>query len=623
MDHATRSGLLAAFGSGYTTDAYRLLGAHTETGGAVAFRVWAPEARGVSVVGDFNDWDKSRGGMFHIGGGVWEGIHTGVKRYDCYKYLITRKDGSEVLKSDPFATHAETRPLTASKVFDIDGFPWTDGEYLAKKEGENCFSRPINIYEVHLGSWQRHEDGSFLSYRELADTLVPYLSEMHYTHVELLPVAEHPFDPSWGYQVTGYFAPTSRFGTPHDLMYFINACHGAGIGVILDWVGAHFPKDESGLYEFDGSCCYESNDPVMNEHPDWGTRIFNYDRNEVRSFLISNVCYWLKEFHADGIRADAVASMLYLDYGRGGREWHPNFFGGNYNLAAIDFLKAMTFAAFSVKPSALMIAEESTAFPGVTKPSYAEGLGFNFKWNMGWMHDTLRYMKEDPLFRKHHHGSLTFPFMYAFTENYILPFSHDEAVHLKGSMINKMPGEYEQRFAELRALYGYMMAFPGKKLNFMGSEFAQFSEWNESGSLDWFLKRFPKHKEMSEFVRALNGFYLDTPALYEKDTSPDGLSFISADDAEQSVIAFRRFAKDGSEVIAVCNFCPVQREGYRIGVPYGEGLCPLFSTDEARFGGRGIPLGTPVAEDVPMHGLSLSALLTIPPTSVTFYAIKP
>ena len=617
-----RSALLGQFGSGYMTDAYRLLGAHDEGDGTVSFRVWAPNARGVSVIGDFNGWDPSRGTMFHIGGGVWEGIHTDVHRFASYKFRITCADGSVVEKCDPYATHAATRPDMASKFFDISGFPWTDGEYLASLEGKDHFSSPINIYEMHLGSWRRREDGSFLSYRELADELVPYLLGMHYTHVELLPVTEHPYDPSWGYQVTGYFAPTSRFGTPHDFMYFINKCHENGIGVILDWVGAHFPKDEVGLISFDGSFCYESPDTVMNEHPDWGTRIFNYSRNEVRAFLISSVCYWLKEFHADGIRVDAVASMLYLDYGRGGREWHPNRFGGNHNLDAIEFLKAMNHAAFSVKPSALMIAEESTAFNGVTKPSYAGGLGFNFKWNMGWMNDTLRYMKTDPIFRKHRHGDLLFPFHYALAENYILPLSHDEVVHLKASMIGKMPGEYAQKFANLRALYTYMFAFPGKKLSFMGNDFAQFSEWNENKSLDWFLKFHEKHDKMSAFFSALGALYRDTPALYELDTKENGFALTVADDAEQSVLVFRRIAKNGDEVIAVCNFCPVLRECYRFGVPEGTALVPIFSTEEERFGGGGCSLAPVPIYDVPSHGLTHSVSVSVLPMSVTLYTLQ-
>ncbi|MBE6567533.1 MAG: 1,4-alpha-glucan branching protein GlgB [Ruminococcaceae bacterium] len=621
MHQEERSALLSKHASGYMTDAYQLLGAHDEGDGITSFRVWAPNARAVSVVGDFNGWDPSQGTMFHIGNGVWEGIHTGVSLFDCYKYRITCSDGTEIEKSDPYATHTATRPDTASKVFPIDGFAWTDSEYLAEREKKDHFSSPINIYEIHLGSWRRHGDGSFLSYRELADELIPYLLGMHYTHVELLPITEHPYDPSWGYQVTGYYAPTSRYGTPHDFMYFINKCHENGIGVILDWVGAHFPKDACGLATFDGSFCYESPDPVMNEHPDWGTRIFNYSRNEVRVFLISSVCFWLKEYHVDGIRADAVASMLYLDYGRAGREWHPNRFGGNHNLDAIEFLKAMNHAAFSVCPSALMIAEESTAFPGVTKPSYAGGLGFNFKWNMGWMHDTLNYMSTDPLFRKHHHGTLLFPFHYALTENYVLPLSHDEVVHLKGSMIGKMSGEYDQKFANLRALYAYMFAFPGKKMNFMGNDFAQFAEWNENRELDWFLKSYEKHNGISALFSALGKLYLETPALYELDTSPDGFSLTVADDSDQSVVVFRRMARSGDEVIVACNFCPVKREEYRIGVSRRGKLIPIFSSEDVRFGGSGTPLKAVSAVNTPSHGLPCSATLTLPPLSVTFYSL--
>lgn len=616
MTNEERNALLEAFGSGYITDAYKLLGCHDEKNGTHVFRVWAPDALKVSVVGDFNGWQTEKGGMFHIGGGVWEGIHTNVNRFDCYKYRILTKDGQWLEKSDPFAFHASTRPDTASKVFDIGDFPWTDGEYLAALKAKDHFSSPINIYEMHLGSWRRGAGGEFLSYRILADELVPYLLEMHYTHVELLPVTEHPYDPSWGYQVTGYYAPTSRYGTPHDFMYFINKCHENGIGVILDWVGAHFPKDESGLAHFDGSFCYESPDSVMREHPDWGTLIFNYERNEVRSFLISSVCFWLTEFHADGIRADAVASMLYLDYGRAGREWHPNCFGGNYNLSAIAFLKDMNRAAFAVKPKALMIAEESTAFHGVTKPPEAGGLGFNFKWNMGWMNDTLRYAKSDPIFRKFLHGVLTFPFVYAFDENYILPFSHDEVVHGKCSLLEKMPGDYLQKFRELKAFYTYMIAFPGKKLTFMGNEFAEDSEWSESRALDWFLKERAIHAEFSRFVSELNRFYLEHPALYEKDSEPSGTVFISADDGNQSIIAFRRIAKNGDEVIAVCNFCPVRREGYRIGIPKKAFVAPIFQSDSY---GEATSAHT---EEIPFHGHPQSVALTLPPTSVTFYELR-
>ena len=622
MEANERGDLLSRHASGYMTDAYRLLGAHDEGDGTTSFRVWAPNARGVAVVGDFNGWETAKGKMFHIGGGVWEGIHTGVSRFDCYKYRIESANGRMLEKSDPYATHAATRPDMASKVFDIRGFPWTDGEYLAKKAEKDHFSSPINIYEMHLGSWRRHVDGRFFSYREAADELIPYLLGMHYTHVELLPIAEHPYDPSWGYQVTGYYAPTSRFGTPHDLMYFVNKCHENGIGVIFDWVGAHFPKDACGLSLFDGSHCYESSDPVMNEHPDWGTNIFDYSRNEVRAFLISNVCYFLKEYHADGIRVDAVASMLYLDYGRAGREWHPNVFGGNHNLAAIDFLKAMNHAAFSVKPHALMIAEESTAFPGVTKPSYAGGLGFNFKWNMGWMHDTLCYIKTDPLFRKHHHATLLFPFHYALAENYVLPLSHDEVVHLKGSMIDKMPGDYDQKFDTLRSLYAYMFAFPGKKMNFMGNDFAQFDEWSEGKELDWFLKFHPRHDEMSAFFSALGKLYLETPALYELDTSAEGFSVTVGDDSEQSVLVFRRMAKNGDELVVACNFCPVLRENYRVGVAKAGTLSPILSTAESRFGGDGTALLEIPVRNTPSHGLPFSAHLTLPKSSVTFYLLK-
>ena len=613
-------------GENYKT--YELLGCHrAEQAGQTGFlfRVWAPHAKGIRVVGDFNHWDYTAApkmAQMENSSDLWECFIPGVQIYDAYKYYIEKQDGSFCYKSDPYAYHMETRPGTASKVYDIDGFKWTDGRYRSTVSRRNLMKNPLNIYELHLGSWKQTEEGEFLSYNRLAEQLIPYVKEMGYTHIELMPVSEYPFDPSWGYQVTGYYAPTSRYGTPHAFMNFVNQCHLAGIGVIVDWVAAHFPKDEQGLYEFDGQCCYEYEDPLKNEHPDWGTRIFDYGKNEVKSFLISNVVYWLEKYHVDGIRVDAVASMLYLDYGKQDGQWRANQYGENKNLEAIEFLREMNTAAFEANPSALMIAEESTAFPLVTKPPYEGGLGFNFKWNMGWMNDMLQYMSTDPLYRKGLHHNLTFSLTYAFSENYILPLSHDEVVHGKASMINKMPGDYDQKFDNLRAFYGYMMAHPGKKLNFMGNEFAQFIEWNFAQGLDWLLLDYPRHRQMQDYVKDLNHFYLEHPPLWQNDTDWEGFQWISHDDHEQSVIAFRRIDQKGKELIAVCNFCPVLRENYRIGVPYRGKYTPVLSSDDKKYGGLGTALTAVTSEDVPMHGYLQSVELTVPPMSTVFYTVE-
>ena len=616
---------IARFSAGTSTDAYQFLGCHPQTVDGqegYVFRVWAPQARSVRVLGRFNDWDKSSPAMERIAPAIWERFIPGVQTYDEYKYYIERPDGTFVFRADPYATHSATRPNNASKVFDLDGFQWTDGAYRRARGRRDVLRSPVNIYEMHLGSWRRHADGNFLSYVECAQQLIPYLKDMGYTHVELLPISEYPYDPSWGYQVTGYYAPTSRYGTPHDFMKFVDLCHNAGIGVIIDWVGAHFPRDECGLFEFDGSCCYEPSDPLRREHPDWGTRIFDYGRYEVRSFLISNVVYWLDKFHIDGIRVDAVASMLYLDYGRRGGEWRPNKDGGNINLEAVQFLRDMNAAALTFDPSAIMAAEESTAFPMVTKPGYDGGLGFNFKWNMGWMHDMVDYMSTDPLFRKGKHNNLTFSLTYAFSENFVLPLSHDEVVHGKCSLVNKMPGDYAEKFQGLRAFYGYMMTHPGKKLLFMGGEFAQFIEWDEKKELDWLLLDYDKHCEMQSYVRDLNHFYLDHPALWQNDIDWQGFQWISCDDWQQSVIAFRRVDAKGKEVVVVCNFCPVTRTGYRIGVPKAGTYAPVLSSDDAKYGGTGTELAPVKAKKEEMHGLPYSVELTLPPMSTVFYERK-
>ncbi len=601
------------------TKAYTFLGCHPDETG-YTFRVWAPHAKRVSVVGDFSRWDEGAILMEPIGGGVWEKRGVQAREYDAYKYKIEGK--TTLYKSDPYAFHTATRPQTDSKVYDISNFVWQDGAYREQKKGKSPFSAPMHIYEVHLGSWRRYPDGNFYTYRENAHKLVDYVKSMGYTHVELMPISEYPFDPSWGYQVTGYYAPTSRFGTPADFAYFVDVCHQNGIGVILDWVGAHFPKDANGLYTFDGDCCYEYADPLKNEHPDWNTRIFDYGRREVMSFLISNVIFWMEMYHIDGFRVDAVASMLYLDYGKRGKEWRPNCYGGNENLEAIAFLKRLCTAAFLHDETVLMIAEESTAFPMITKPPYDGGLGFSFKWNMGWMHDMLSYMSRDPLFRKGMHQNLTFSLTYAFSENFILPLSHDEVVHGKCSMLAKMPGEYEEKFHNLRAFYAYMMAHPGKKLSFMGSEFGQFIEWDFQKELDWNLLAYPMHRKMQRFVKELNQLYLAESPLWENDTDWEGFRWIANDDAGQSVIAFRRINKEGREIIVVCNFCPILREDYRIGVPACGTYTPILSTDKKQYGGRGTRIGKVQAEKKPFHGLPFSISLTLPPLSVLYFRKK-
>ena len=619
MDRVTD---IRKFADGTCADAYRFLGSHNEDGKTV-FRVWAPGAEEISVVGDFRDWDHTKYHMMHIGGGIFEAIVDELPEYSAYKYSIKSKDGHRFLKSDPYAYHFETAPATASKTYDIDGFDWHDGEWLEKRRAGDIYSSPVNIYEVHIGSWRRYKDGNLLDYKELARQLSEYVKEMGYTHVELMPVMEHPFDGSWGYQVTGYYAPTSRYGTPKDFMTFVDIMHEAGIGVIIDWVPAHFPKDGSGLYKFDGSPCYEYSDEKKGEHKEWGTCVFDYGRGEVVSFLVSNAMFWHEMYHVDGIRVDAVASMLYLDYNRRDGEWIPNRFGGHENLEAVDFFHTLNETVFAKFPGTMMIAEESTAWPMVTKPVFSGGLGFNFKWNMGWMNDMLRYMSLDPINRKYHHDSLTFSFFYAFSENFILPMSHDEVVHGKCSMINKMPGDYGMKFDGLRAFYAFMAAHPGKKLLFMGSEFAQFIEWNYEQELDWLLLEYDKHKKMQYFVKTLNRFYLENPEFWQIDYSWEGFSWISNDDRDQSVISFRRIDKNGDEIICVFNFVPVAREKYRIGAPQHGIYSVLFNTDDEKFGGSGTyDESDYITALVPMHGYDQSLELKLPPLSALFLKLK-
>ena len=612
---------VARFLGGCSDDAYTFLGAHPDQVNGqdgYRFRVWAPNAVSVSLMGNFNDWDPESCPMQHIEGGIWEVFQPGMQRYDIYKYAIHTKDGRLLAKADPYAFHAETRPNTASKIYDISGYAWGDANWLEQRRKKPLYHKPLNIYEVHLGSWRRTADNEFLSYRDTAEYLVPYVKEMGYTHVEFLPVTEYPLDMSWGYQVTGYFAPTSRYGTPHDFMYLVDQLHQAGVGVILDWVPSHFPKDAFGLYEFDGTPCYEYADMRKGEHQEWGTRVFDYGRNEVKSFLFSSAMYWLNEYHIDGLRVDAVASMLYLDYGRTAGNWIPNQYGGHENLEAVDFLRQLNSLVFKWHPDVLMVAEESTSWEHVTGPLEQSdtALGFNFKWNMGWMNDALHYQKMDPYFRQFNHRDLTFPLVYAFSENFILPISHDEVVHMKGSMLGKMPGDNEAKFAGVRAFYVYMMTMPGKKLNIMGTEIGQFNEWHYEYSLDWHLMEYPEHRKHQAYFKALNALYLSRSELWELDDSWDGFQWVEPDDATgNTLIYLRRDRKKNTLLIAV-NFSPIDRKGYRIGVPTAGTYETLLNSDDEDFGGQGrgdhAPLKT---KPIPCHGFDQSLQVDLPPLS--------
>ena len=562
------------------------------------FRVWAPNAKSVSVVGNFNKWDRNLNPMVPIGGGIWETYIRGLKKYDIYKFSVEWQNGKIVMKADPYAMHTETPPSNASKLYDISGYQWGDDQWRENLKGTDHAKSAINIYELHLGSWKRHENGNYLSYRDMVDHLIPYVKEMGYTHVEFLPITEHPLEMSWGYQVSGFFAPTSRFGTPHDFMYLIDKLHQAGIGVILDLVLSHFPKDEFGLYNFDGVQEYEYSDPYKAEHKGWGTVVFDYGKGAVRSFLTSVACFWLENYHVDGLRLDAVASMIYLDYCRGEGEWKPNVFGGNYNLEAVDFLKQLNKTVLTKFPNAMMIAEESTSFPMVTMPPSMGGLGFNFKWNMGWMNDMLAYEKVDPFFRKGSHNKLTFGISYAFKENYVLPFSHDEVVHGKCSMVSKMHGNYEDKFRALKALYAFQYAHPGKKLNFMGNEIAQFIEWNYLRPIDWFLLEYDTHRDMQGYVRKLNHLYKENPAFYQLDNTYDGFKWLVVDDAVQNVVAFYREDEKGNRIIAIINFSDVWRKDYTFGVP-DEGKYEVIMNSNAKDFIGGDVYST---QAVPMHG---------------------
>ena len=611
---------LHLLGEGRHERLYERLGAHVieyEGERGTAFAVWAPSARAVRVVGDFNSWNGQEHPLRPLGSsGVWERFVPGVEAGGCYKYEILGADGELKLKADPFAQQAEHPPKTASVVFERR-HQWGEPErrWMARRSEREPLAEPASIYEVHLGSWRRADGDRCLSYPELAHQLADYATDMGFTHVELLPVMAHPFSGSWGYQVTGYFAPTPRHGSPDELREFVECLHARGIGVILDWVPAHFPRDEFALARFDGTALYEHEDPRRGAHPDWGTLVFNYSRHEVRNFLIANALFWLREYHVDGLRVDAVASMLYLDYSRREGEWIPNEFGGREDLDAVRFLKELNEVVYAREPGVLSIAEESTAWPGVSRPTYLGGLGFGFKWNMGWMHDTLAYFQQDPIYRRFHHHELTFSLMYAFSENFVLPLSHDEVVHGKGSLYSKMPGDRWQKLANLRALYGYMWAHPGKKLLFMGGEIAQEREWSHERSIDWHLLEQSGHAGIQALVRDLNHCYRSEPALWELDSDPSGFFWLEASDADANVVAFARASRDGERVVVVvCNLSPVARHGYRIGLPRGGRWREALNTDSSYYGGGDVGnLGAVDSEPVPWHGQPVSAPVTLPP----------
>ena len=619
---------ISLFNEGKHYSIYEKMGAHPMTVDGVEgvlFAVWAPNADRVSVVGNFNNWDGRRHPMRKLDySGIYELFIPGKLVGEIYKYEIKAKSGQVFMKSDPYAFSSEVRPANASRIVDIS-YKWKDTAWMEKRETKDTDAQPMAIYEMHLGSWKRPTDGrEFFNYRDIASLLADYLLMMNYNYVELMPIMEHPYDPSWGYQVTGYYAPTSRYGSPADFMYFVDYLHSKGIGVILDWVPAHFPKDEHGLGRFDGTALYEHEDPKRGEHPHWGTYIYNYGRNEVRNFLVANALYWAEKYHIDGIRIDAVASMLYLDYGRGDGEWLPNIYGGNENLEAIDFIKELNSKMHELHKGVIMIAEESTAWPMMTHPVEAGGLGFDYKWNMGWMNDFLNYMKLDPLYRKYHHNDLTFSMVYAYSEKFILVLSHDEVVHEKGSMIAKMPGGYEDKFSNLRVAYGYMMTHPGKKLLFMGQEIAQFTEFNENAEVDWSLFEFDAHVFMQGYVKELNELYKTEPALYELDSSPEGFTWINCNSANTSLLSYvRKGKKESDTLLIICNFTPMEHKAYKLATPSGGRWQEIFSSDSNRYGGEGRNNKTvKQAKKAECDGQEHYISVTVPPLSISVFKKK-
>ena len=616
---------LELFSAGRSTHAWRCLGAHPAKNDAdvegYLFRVWAPHAPRVTIIGDFNHWDSDATPMEQTSGGIWEAFVPHLNRYDSYQYAVYRADGSYVGKSDPYSFHTATRPNTASKIYDLNtGYTWGDQSWMTYRANQSPYTSPMNIYECHLGSWRRTGEGQFLSYRTIAEFLVPYVKEMGFTHVEFLPLTEHPLDASWGYQCTGYFAATSRFGTPDDLKYLIDQLHQAGIGVIMDWVPAQFPRDSSGLFCFDGTPTYEYADPSKGEHADRSTNCFDLTRNEVRSFLFSSAMFWLEEYHMDGLRFNSLSSMLYLDYGRRDGEWTPNIRGGKENLEAIEFFQTLNSMVSAAHPDVLMVGEESTAWPNMTHPVTEGGLGFHFKWNVGWVNDLCHYVKMDPYFRQFNHRDVTSSLMHAFSDNHILPLSHDEVVHMKGSFLGKMPGDDPMKFAGVRAFYSYLMTHPGKKLTFMGTELGQWNEWHFEHSLDWHLLDYEPNRTLKHFFKTIHGFYLTQPSLWEQDNSWQGFQWLAADERQTNTIAFVRSDKSGKALIVVCNFSPVHRSGYRVGAPYGGSWAVAFNSDAPEFGGSGLgDTASLKTEKFPHHEQAQSIVIDLPPMSCVIY----